>query len=575
MNFSAFFDFGTGCADGKYIKVSPDTIYSDTSDYGFVPYIDEDGIEKNTITSYKTDCEGVFSDLCIGNSSDYPMTFEAKVPKSGTYNVKLYIGGYSENSDIIVLSQWRRFVINKTIKAGECFEYEFTVNVCDVHRKDEDRFIDRSVRLSVLGKNPIINAVEITETDAPTIYIGGDSTVTDQIANYPYNPQSTYCGWGQMIGQYLKKGIAVSNHAQSGLTTAEFMGIHWAVVKERLKKGDFLFIQFAHNDQKIKELDAFGGYSKNLRYYIEYAKSVGAYPVLCTPINRIIFEDDGSLRDLLGEYGMAVKAVAKEYDIPCLDLLSKTTDYFVKQGDERAWDYFWGDGVNRDYTHTNDKGGDIIARFVAQEIMRNNIDGICEYIRTDIIDVPEPTPLDPSKRRKPSREGLKPIESVGLVNVPKFTDINNMENSDKAKELSARGILDPLCDNLFGPDKMLSRKSALYWSVRSAGLECDEANAEKSGFANILTIDDNPITREELAVLLINSYNHRAPDRAIVGNIDNYTDRNTISDKYLDYVRAANELGVLKGETNSLYSPDSTFTRKEAVDIFHKLIMQQ
>ena len=464
-------------------------------------------------------------------------------------------------------------MLKRKIAAGECAEYEFTVNVCDVHRKDEERFIDRSIRISVLGQNPLINAIEIVENpSAPTVYIGGDSTVTDQTATYPYNPQSTYCGWGQMLGKYLKKGIAVSNHAQSGLTTEEFMGIHWAVVKERIKKGDFLFLQFGHNDQKIKELDAFGGYTKNLKYYIDYAKSVGAKPVLCTPINRIIFEEDGSLRDLLGEYGMAVRSLAKAENIPCIDLLGKTTDYFVKQGDERAWKYFWGDGVSRDYTHTNDIGGDVIARFVVQEILRNNTEGIREFVREDIISVEEPPSLDPSKRRKPSREGLKPVEDIGLVNIPKFGDINGLDNENKIKELAARGILDGSGDNSFAPDGLLSGKSAVYWAVRAAGIKCGFEDCGKYGFAGPITAGDEPVTRAELAVLLVNSYNHRAPDRAIVGNIDCYDDRGDIPPELSDYVRAANELGVLKGESKTKYSPKSTFTRKDAADIFYKLI---
>ncbi len=564
--FTAFFDFGMNKAENKYIKVTPEDIYSPEKGFGFVIDKDSNNNDMISVNAKSGSGDGIYSDLCIGTADDVPLNFRADVPHSGTFDVKISIGGYDKDLDIIVLSQWRRFVLKRKISAGECVEFEFSVNVCDVHRKDEERFIDRSIRVSVLGKNPVINAIEITENlDVKTIYIGGDSTVTDQSAVYPYNPKSSYCGWGQMLGQYLKKGIAVSNHAQSGLTTQEFMGIHWAVVKERLKKDDYLFLQFGHNDQKVKELDAFGGYIKNLRYYIDYAKSVGAHPVLCTPINRIIFEEDGSLCDLLGEYGMAVRAAAREADIPCIDLLEKTTAYFTAQGDERAWDYFWGDGVNRDYTHTNDLGGDIIARFVAQEIVNKDINGIKEYVRTDITDVENPAPLDPSKRRKPSSVGLKSPDSIGLVNIPKFKDINRVENENVIKELAARGIPDSIKEGIFAPAELLSRKSAVYWAARSAG-------TDTAVFAGIIGEDDTPVSRCELAALLIESYNRRAPDRAIVGNIENYSDRGDIPDNLLDYVRAANELGVLRGKTETEYMPDSVFSRAEAADIFYRLI---
>jgi len=545
--------------------------YDENKGYGFFFDKDENSVDMTSVKICDT-VGGEFSRVCVGKRDDCPIHFRIDVPKSGIYNVKTVMGGYSENSDISLLSQWRRFMFGGQIPKGEYAECEFTVNVCDVHRKNEERYTDRSIRLSVLGKNPIINSIEITETDAPTIYIGGDSTVTDQFATYPYNPKSTYCGWGQMIGRYLKKGIAVSNHAQSGLTTEEFMGIHWAVVKERIKKDDFLFLQFGHNDQKVKELDAFGGYTRNLKYYIDYARSVGAYPVLCTPINRIIFQDDGSLRDLLGEYGMAVRELAEKENVPCIDLLKRTTDYFTKQGDERAWEFFWGDGKNRDYTHTNDIGGDIIARFAAQEIIKCSIEGIKEYIREELIDVAEPEPIDISKRKPPSKDGLKPLDDVGLVNIPKFTDISGLGNSDKIKELSAKGIVDSPYGDKFMPDKYLSVKSAVIWAVNAAGIKCGKEKALNYGFNENIKISDKPITRCELAVLLINSYNHRAPDKAILGNIDKYTDRKNIPQDYMDYVCAANELGVLFGESETVYAPDGMFTRGEAADIFHKLI---
>ena len=90
----------------------------------------------------------------------------------------------------------------------------------------------------------------VSPVNIPTVYIAGDSTVTDQPAEYPYNATSTYCGWGQMFPQFFNTGIAVENHAQSGSTTEDFKNVNFTAFKDKIKKGDFLIIEFGHNDQK-------------------------------------------------------------------------------------------------------------------------------------------------------------------------------------------------------------------------------------------------------------------------------------------------------------------------------------
>ncbi|MCX7715258.1 MAG: S-layer homology domain-containing protein [Clostridia bacterium] len=569
--FKAAFDFGCApCAEG-YTKVTEDTWYSRETGYGFV----KDNMIQ--ISSADRGGEPLKRDFCCGNRDDVPVRFDIDVPHNGTYHVKVLIGDYNEDAVVTIQTEWRRFMVsNRKIRAGEFLEAEFTVNVCDVHRKDEPRFIDRTLNIAVLGDKPCLNAIVVEEAvDVPTIYIAGDSTVTDQSANYPYRPQSTYCGWGQMIGQYLKKGVAVSNHAQSGLTTETFMGVHWEVVKERIKKGDFLFMQFGHNDQKVEKLRAFTGYYENLKYYIDYARKAGVQPVLCTPINRIIFEEDGSLRDLLGEYGLAVKTLAKEENVPCIDLLAKTTEFFTAQGDVDAWNYFWGDGVNRDYTHTNDFGGDIIARFVAQGIVENNILPIADYVKKDCIDVVFPKEKAKKAKQSNKAKDLNPIDNVGLVNIPKLKDIKGRSDEDIIKELAARGIVDAFEDGMFLPDEPLNVGSAIFWAARAAGIKDEDvlnAAASKRLIPFVPDEKDVPILREELATLIVSSYNYRAPDRAIVGNIDQYADKYEISPERLDDVRAANELGVMKGVSDTEYAPKKELSRAEAAEIFHRLI---
>lgn len=396
------FNFGKTPIDG-YTSVSPSDDYTSEKGYGFIHvcHISPELSQRDTYTT------------CA--RTDIPVGFDFYTGANGTYNVRITANG--ADGKMTVLSESRRFMYTDCeIKSGETAVFEFTVNVCDIHKHGAEYVKKDRLNLMFMG-NVIISTIEIEKTDAPTIYFAGDSTVTDQPAEYPYNPSSTYCGWGQMLGGLLKKGIAVSNHAQSGSTTQEFKECNWLVVKERLKKGDMLFVEFGHNDQKVESLDAFGGYANNLRYYVNEARNVGAYPVLCSPINRIIFEEDGTLLNLLGDYRNAVKQVADEMNVPFIDMWSKTTEYFEADGPVHSWSWFWGDGENRDYTHTNDLGGALVAKFGAQEIVDKKIKPVCDFVKTELISVELP------KREKTdavnSSKEMSHLTTIGLVNVPK------------------------------------------------------------------------------------------------------------------------------------------------------------
>lgn len=332
--------------------------------------------------------------------------------KNGTYEVSLTLEGSGVFS---LFYTSRRFIFINTPINGKK-EISFTASLCD--RKFFNCEYEPVTKLTVgIMGDAVITSASVTPCTAATVYIAGDSTVTDQAAEYPYNPHSTYCGWGQMLPAYLGDGIAVSNHAQSGNTSQNHLDNQHTVLEKRVKPGDFLFVQFGHNDQKHTELDAFGGYASNLHRLVRFAKERGAHPVLCTPINRIIFEPDGSLRPLLDNYAKAVRAVAAEENIPYIDLHQRTTEFFTKLGEPDSWAYFWSDGVSSDYTHTNDIGGELVARFVAQGIYEQNISGLSEYILRDRLTMPTPI-----HGYKSSAKPQNPVDSIGLVNVPADLD---------------------------------------------------------------------------------------------------------------------------------------------------------
>lgn len=387
----------TGSAKEDFLSVSQSDIYSPERGYGFSPRKDTE-----------------------------PYEFSVYTGKNSTYSLYVTIDGGSEGRTVSLLTQSRRFMMNnERVPAGE-HTYEFSVCVCDIHMSGSAYTVWDRIRVMLMADEWCITAIETEEKEMPVIYIAGDSTVTDQPAEYPYHPESSFCGWGQMISGLLKPGIAVSNHAQSGSTTAEFLSCNWNVVKERMKPGDMLIVEFGHNDQKIEELDAFGGYRKNLIYFIEETKKRGAYPVINSPINRIIFNPDGTLADLLGEYGEACRVTAEEYGVPMADMLKKTTEFFEAVGSIHAWDYFRCLGDSKDYTHTNDIGGALIAKFFAQEAVEKNIMPIAGFIKTGMTATPVPECEKPEICD--SSESLAHMAGIGLVHIPKNGVLPDIDN---------------------------------------------------------------------------------------------------------------------------------------------------
>lgn len=364
----------------------------------------------------------------IKHSDAEPYEFSVYVGSNGEYDITVTIDGSLANGEVSLTAQSRRFMLNgEKIPSDGLHEYSFSVSVCDIHKYGAERCVWDRISLSLMADRWCVASVEITKRTMPVIYIAGDSTVTDQPAEYPYDAKSTFCGWGQMVGGMLKPGIAVSNHAQSGSTTEEFKSCNWNVIKDRIKAGDVLIVEFGHNDQKIAALDAYGGYRDNLVYYIEQARKRGAYPVINSPINRIIFKPDGTLADLLGSYAAACRDTAAEYGVPFVDMLKRTTEYFEAAGAVAAWDYFRCKGAERDYTHTNDIGGALIAKMFLQEVVKNNIEPIARFVKTDMINTPLPEhtekPADSS-----SAAVLKHIAGIGLVNIPKSGAIPDIDN---------------------------------------------------------------------------------------------------------------------------------------------------
>lgn len=237
-----------------------------------------------------------------------------------------------------------------------------------------------------------------------TVYLIGDSTVADYANNYEEGKdykKTRYpvTGWGQVFQQFLAKdslkkidkliktdSAFVDDRARGGRSTRTFFQEgRWRLVYENLKKGDLVLMQFGHNDaaeDKPERYVNIEGYKEFLRLFVEQTRAKGAKPILITPVARNFPWKDGKLQNIHGLYPQAVKDVAKELDVPCIDLNQKSIDFFTQKGQpyvsENYFMNFKG-GIyvaypegQKDNTHFQTKGAEEVARLVFEGMKELN-----------------------------------------------------------------------------------------------------------------------------------------------------------------------------------------------------------
>lgn len=220
------------------------------------------------------------------------------------------------------------------------------------------------------------------------IYLVGDSTM--QTYREDETPMR---GWGQYFHRFFTDDVQVHNKAIGGRSSRSFMEEgRWQAIVDQLKPGDWVFIQFGHNDgsSKPERYTAPEDYRKYLMRYVKESRAKKANPVLLTSISMRRFDENGHVVNGLGEYPAITREVAEELQVPLIDLNKKTAQHIGLLGEEAAKAlYMWlepgdhpkyPDGL-QDNTHLREPGALEVAQMAAAEIRRQKIKPLKKYLK--------------------------------------------------------------------------------------------------------------------------------------------------------------------------------------------------
>ncbi len=325
-----------------------------------------------------------------------PFYFSVRVP-DGNYLVRVTMGGV-KGGNTTVRAEGRRLMMDQVLtpKKKDVQTVEFVVNKRStliegdkrVKIKDRERGYlawDDKLTLEFNGPQPAVRTIHIEPAAVPTVYLCGNSTVVDQ----NYEP---WASWGQMITRFFGPQVAISNHAESGLTARTFIGsFRLDKILQTLKKGDYVFVEFGHNDEKEKRPGdgAWYHYQYQLKIFIDQVRSKGAEIVFCTPTQRRAFNDDHkTLKNTHGDFPAAMKQVAERERVPLIDLNQMTKVLFETLGFEdskRALVHYPKEAYGRelaDNTHFNPYGAYEVAKCVVMGMKQLNLP-LVQYLRPE------------------------------------------------------------------------------------------------------------------------------------------------------------------------------------------------
>lgn len=411
------FDFGEGPVAAGYTQVKASTKYSDSQGYGF---------ESGTVSSVDRLWDDDLTTDFLTAKGD--MVFSVALPQ-GNYEVTFILGDGENESETTVWAENRKLMLDRVTLAGGVFSRQ-TVSL----RRMETRSMDGSVTMSIKdrekdyrtwdkkltfvisGKAPAVAGIEIKRNDnVTTLWLCGNSTVVDQIT-------APWAGWGQMAPGFFKSSLAIANYAESGLTASGFYSMkRLAKILAEVKKGDFVTVQFAHNDQKNQ--NDVNNYEATLTKYANEIKAKGAIPLFVTSTAR---QNETDPKTAVGGLPERMRALGKKLSVTVLDLNQHSITLGKALGGNKEKMYMY---TASDKTHFCEYGAYELARANIEEI-KAKVPELAKHLRDDheAFNSSKPDPLDVLTQAK------TPITEGGLIQVdPESSSSEEPEASSSAE----------------------------------------------------------------------------------------------------------------------------------------------
>ena len=411
------FDFGEGPVAAGYTQVKANTKYSDSQGYGF---------ESGTVSSVDRLWDDDLTTDFLTAKGD--MVFSVALPQ-GNYEVTFILGDGENESETTVWAENRKLMLDRVTLAGGVFSRQ-TVSLRRMETKSMDgsvtmsikdrekdyRTWDKKLTFVISGKAPAVAGIEIKRNDnVTTLWLCGNSTVVDQI-------MAPWAGWGQMTPGFFKSSLAIANYAESGLTASGFYSMkRLAKILAEVKKGDFVTVQFAHNDQKNQ--NDVNNYEATLTKYANEIKAKGATPLFVTSTAR---QNETDPKTAVGGLPERMRALGKKLGVTVLDLNQHSITLGKALGGNKEKMYMY---TASDKTHFCEYGAYELARANIEEI-KAKVPELAKHLRDDheAFDSSKPDPLDVLTRAK------TPITDGGLIQVePESSSSEESESSSSAE----------------------------------------------------------------------------------------------------------------------------------------------
>ncbi len=342
-------------------------------------------------------------DFAIDQQKDEQGAYSLKIPlPEGVYRVHLVLGSGEAAGRTVVRAESRRLFAKEIIsEPGQFVEFSFTVHRRSPQISEQEKVRlkprelnklnwDDYLNLEISGPQAQLSKIDIEEAgEVPVVFLCGNSTVVDQ-DNEPW------ASWGQMITAFFDDRICFANYAESGESANSFIAAgRLKKIMTQIKPGDYVLVEFGHNDQKQKGegKGAYLSYWKSLTEFIDQARAKQAIPVLITPTQRRSFGEDDRIKDTHEDYPQAMRDLAREKQVPLIDLHQMTRVLYEAlgtEGSKKAFVHYPAGSFPgqfqalADNTHFNPYGAYQIAKCVIMG-MKNQDLPLVEFLREDVI----------------------------------------------------------------------------------------------------------------------------------------------------------------------------------------------